>query len=628
VNRRPGVLAFLSLLPSLAFAAPGDPIDLQVRFPHYHASTSLDEQGRAVESRQWSRIILKESALESAKTAAISFSTSTQKGEILEAYTLKPDGRRIDAPKDNYQLVVNRGQGGNSPVYSDRTSLSVVFPEVAVGDTEVFSFRITQTEPLFPGKFSITELYGTQAAYDDVRVSIDYPASLTAQYGSHGMEQTIADGADGRKTVSWRWANPNPVQEEREDWSIVDVDQQIHYSFSTFASYADIAAAYGERATPKAAVTERVQKLSDEIAGKAGTPREQARLLYEWVVGNISYAGNCIGIGAVVPRDLPFVLDNKIGDCKDHATLLQALLAARGIVSTQALINAGSGYSLPTVPVVSTVNHVINYIPSLDLYLDATSDTTPFGRLPHGDQGKPVLLVDGFRADSRTPVAESEANSEVIRSVMTVGADGSVTGTTEVVQAGDGAAATRDWARNLTRNVEDDLVRNMFRQQNLIGNGTFTKDDPTARSETYRYGFNYSVEKYIRLPGAGAFYVAPPVGGVSVGKFLQFTDQAEKAADVACRGGVGRDELEIRFPKGLTVLAVPDDVRGSNARVAYEATYRLKGNVLTIKRELMDKTIGTVCSPELVAEYKKIGDLVMDDMRSQVLYKLPKPKVR
>ena len=30
-----------------------------------------------------------------------------------------------------------------------------------------------------------------------------------------------------------------------------------------------------------------------------------------------------------LPRDLTFVLDNKMGDCKDHATLLQALLAAK-----------------------------------------------------------------------------------------------------------------------------------------------------------------------------------------------------------------------------------------------------------------------------------------------------------
>lgn len=620
------VLAFLLGFSAVAGAAPGDPIDLQVRFPSYKVSISIDEQGRATESRQWSRQILKEAALASTKTAGFSFSTSAQTGEVVEAYTLKADGRRIDVPKENYQLVVNRGQGGNSPVYSDQTSLSVVFSEVAVGDTEVFSYRVSQTEPLFPGKFSTAEILSQQLAYDEVRISIDFPASLNAKYGSRGLEQLAPQSTGDRKRIEWRWSNPAPVQAEREDWSIVDIDQQVHFSFTTFDSYADIASAYGKRATPKAVVTDRIRKLAGEIAGDAASPREQAKRLYEWVAMNISYAGNCIGIGAVVPRDLNFVLDNKIGDCKDHATLLQALLSARGIASTQALINAGSVHELPKIPVVSTVNHVINYIPSLDLYLDSTSETTPFGRLPRGDQGKPVLLVDGFRPDARTPSAAHSDNGETTRTAFSISADGAVDGTMDVSQTGDGAAATRDWVRSLTRNVEDDMVRNLFRAQGLIGNGTFTKDDPTGLSDTYRYKLSFSAEKYLRLPGAGAFFVNPPPGGGSVQKVLQFTDQTEKAADVACQGGVARDDYEIRLPKGLQVLSIPDDVKVSNNYLSYEARYRLKGNVLSIQREIEDKTSGTTCSPAVAAEYKKVGDAVMDDLRSQVLYKLPKPK--
>ncbi|MGO4779545.1 transglutaminase family protein, partial [Lysobacter sp. 2RAB21] len=133
------------------------------------------------------------------------------------------------------------------------------------------------------------------------------------------------------------------------------------YAFSTFRSYGQIAAAYGERALPKAAPTPRVRKLADEIAAGKKDQREVAKALYEWVSTNIQYAGNCIGLGAVVPRDQEFVLDNRIGDCKDHATLLQALLAAKNVPATQALINAGNVYQLPDIPVASSVNHVLNY---------------------------------------------------------------------------------------------------------------------------------------------------------------------------------------------------------------------------------------------------------------------------
>jgi transglutaminase-like putative cysteine protease len=618
------VAAGCCALSAAVHASVGDPLDLQVRFPRYYATIVLDGDGRATETREWSRVILKEAALASSRSASVTYSTSAQTGEIVTAYTLKADGRRIDVPKDNYQLVINRGNGKDSPVYSDQTTLSVVFPDVAVGDMEVFSYRVGETEPLFPGKYSTAETFSSEIAYDDVRMRIDYPESLAASYDSHGMEQ-IAGAADGgRRTVEWRYANPTPAKSERQDWSVIDMDRETHYSFSTFSSYADISGAYGARAAPKAEVTERVQTLANQIAGKAATPKEQAHALYDWVATNISYAGNCIGIGAVVPRDLSFVMDNRIGDCKDHATLLQALLAARGIRSTQALINSGSIYRLPKVPVVSTVNHVINYIPSLDLYADSTSNSTPFGRLPSGDQGKPVLLVDGYREDSRTPVQLPDGEGETTRSVLTVAADGSVAGTTDVFQKGEHAASTRAWARRLNRNREKDMVRDMFRQRSQIGDGTFTKDDPTALSDSYHFKLDYTSEKFIKLPGAGAFYLAPPLSGGSVQGQLQFTDEPEKDADVTCRGGIARDEYVVHFPTGLRILSIPDDVRSANRYLAYEATYRLKGNVLTVTRVLDDKTAGNVCSPKVAADYKKIGDGVLDDLRSQVLYKLPK----
>jgi transglutaminase-like putative cysteine protease len=612
---------------SFAIAArAGGPLDLQTRFPYYHVSITLDDSGRSTETREWSRVVLKESALDSAKTASISYSTSAQTGEVLAAYTLKADGRRIDVPKDNYQVVINRGHGKDSPVYSDQTSLSVVFPELAVGDTEVFSYRVSETEPLFPGKFSATESFSSQVAYDDVRVRIDYPAALPAQYDAYGMEQAAADAANGRNTVEWRYANPQPVESKRKDWSVFDLDRQIHYSFSTFASYADISGAYGARAAPKAEVTERIRQLAGEIVGNAGTPREQAHALYDWVATHISYAGNCIGVGAVVPRDLGFVLDNRIGDCKDHATLLQALLAAQGIASTQALINAGSVYRLPKVPVVSTVNHVINYIPSLGLYADSTSSYTPFGMLPSGDQGKPVLLVDGYRDDSRTPMQPVEANSEAATTKLEVAADGSAAGAEEVFQKGESAAGTRAWARRLSHNAEEELVHNIFRQQDRIGDGRFSKDDPTALGDSYHFRLDYKVEKLIKLPGAGAFPVAPPAGSSPVAKMLQFEGEVEDQVDVACHGGVAREEYTLHFPKGLRVLSVPDDLEVSNDYLAYRASYRLKGQALTVQRVLTDKTVGPVCSPQMVLAYKKLGDAVQDDLRSQVLYKLPKSR--
>jgi Domain of Unknown Function with PDB structure (DUF3857)/Transglutaminase-like superfamily len=486
----------------------------------------------------------------------------------------------------------------------------------------VFSYRITQTTPIFPKQYSTAQSFYDQIAYDDIHVTFDYPAALWVQYQARGMKEVRNETRGDRKIIEWSYANPTPVKSERRDYSVFDPDQEAGYAFSTFKSYADIASAYGERAQPKAAVTDRISKLAAEIVKDKTSPLEQAHALYDWVATNITYAGNCIGIGAVVPRDLDFILDNKMGDCKDHATLLQALLAARNIKSVQALVNAGSVYTLPHIPVVSSVNHVINYLPAFDLYADSTSDSTPFGMLPFGDQDKPVLLVDGYRDGMKTPTPPIGSNQQRARMTMKIAADGSITGSVEVFQKGQGAAQMRALARKLTKNVEDDMIKNMYRQQGIIGSGTFVKDDPTALSGSYHYKATVKAEKFIKMPGAGAFYIYPPVGIVTtIQGFLQYSTEPEQRADVACGNIYASEDYVIELPKKIKVLSVPDNLHVANDTVSYNATYKLKGHVLTVKRTLDDRTRGNVCSPQFFAAYKKVADKVMDNLKEQVLYK-------
>jgi len=616
------ILLVAIVLCDVSWAATGDPIDLQARFGHYYASFQVNEDGTAINSFEWSKTVLKDAALEGSKRATVSFSTSAEKAEDVVAYTLKADGRRLDVPKDNYQVEVNSGKGKDSPVYSDWTTLTVVFPDVSVGDSVVLSYKIVQIEPMFPGHFSTAEFFGSSNAFDDVRVRFDYPSSMSVQYEARGMKESENSTKGDRRVVEWRYENIRPVQSERRDFSVFDPDKEVGYAFSTFKTYADIATAYGVRALPKVVVNERVSSLATEIVKDKTAKVDQARALYEWVAKNITYAGNCIGIGAVVPRDVSFVLDNKMGDCKDHATLLQALLTARDIKSTQALVNAGSTYRLQNIPVVSMVNHVINYLPEFDLYVDSTSDTTPFGMLPFSDQDKPVLLVGDFKEGARTPVSPIGSNRQRVKSILKIASDGSASGSVEVFQNGQGAVQSRAWARKTTKNSEDDLVKNVLRAQGMIGHGTFDKDDPTGMVDNYHYKANFNAEKLVKLPGSGAFYISPPLGIVgSIQAALQTATEPEKEADVACSGGALIEDYVIELPKTVKILSIPGNMKINDEFLSYTASYKLKGTVLTVKREVEDRTKGNVCSPQFFARYKKVAERVTDNLKEQVLYK-------
>ena len=617
----------LSFIVVVAFSAQAiaeneEPAELFTRNEHYYVSYYLNEEGSHVESHDWARTVLKEAAVAGAKQAAVTYSTSIEKAEVLEAYTRKADGRRIDAPKSNFQVEVNSGKDKDAPVYSDLTTLTVVFPEVTAGDTVVFSYKVTQVEAMFPGQFSVMEVFPKAAAYDDVRIRIDWPASLWTQYETRELTETEKSEKDGRKVLEWTFQNKQPIKSTRKNFTVYDVEKDPGYAFSTFKSYAEIAKAYGARARPKAAVTDRIQQLADELAKDRKTPREQAKALYDWVATKISYAGNCIGVGAVVPHDLPFVLDNRMGDCKDHATLLQALLAAKGIPSTQGLVNAGSVYQLPKIPVVSIVNHVINYIPSLELYADSTSETTPFGMLPFSAADKPVLLVDGFTAGIRTPPLPPGTNQQHMTSVVKINPDGSITGDVAVALKGMFAVNSRARLRHLPKEQEDELVKNVFKSSGYIGNGQFDKEDPTELLDTYAYKVKLELKEFMQWPGAGAFNISPLFyNEAPISHFLGPAIEPEETVDVACSSGVSVEEYTYQFPKNMKVLAIPENLAVSNDFLSYRATYRLKGNTLRVKRILDDKTHGNVCPPAMSSAYKQFATKVLQNVKAQVVYK-------
>ena len=145
-------------------AATAEPAELSTRIQRYHVSYSLNADYTSSETHDWTMQVLKENALSNAKEASISYSTSIEKADVLAAYTLKADGRRIEVPKSNYQVVTNSGNAKDAPVFSDRTRLTVVFPELAVGDTFGFSYKLSQLEPMFPKHFSIVKYFNRNTA--------------------------------------------------------------------------------------------------------------------------------------------------------------------------------------------------------------------------------------------------------------------------------------------------------------------------------------------------------------------------------------------------------------------------------------------------------------------------------
>lgn len=608
----------------LVWSAPGwaqdDPArSLQVERDHTQYVVNAD--GSYTETRELSTRILLERGIESAKDAGVSYSTSIQTAEVLSAYTLKANGQRIDVPRSNYQVSASSGRDGDSPIYSDQTRLTVVFPDLAVGDSTVFSYRLVARQPMFAQQFSMIESYSPATYYGDVQVSIDWPDSLPLRFQSWQLQQTLPAAEAGRKRVQWQWRNTKPIKPEDLPQELFRVERYPGFAVSSFSDYAQIAQAYGSVADGKAAPTPRIRALAESIVGKQKDPREVTRLLYEWVAQKISYAGNCIGLGAVVPRDLDVVLDNKMGDCKDHATLLQALLSSRGIASSQALVNAGGLYYLPEIPVVAMVNHVINYVPSLDLYLDSTAAVVPFGSLPGNVAGKPVLLVHGHRDGASTPQNAVGREGQRFSATIRVLADGTVQGQQKIDMRGQVATGARSQFRNGNAAEADKWVKQYFRGQGLIATGTMKYADPQALLDTFDMEVSYDVAQMLPrsggLPISAVFYNPVTLNAVVVGQLL---DPDKPSGETQCAGVLLEESFEYEFADGLRIVSVPSDVKVEEAFLRYESSYRREGNRVHVRRVFDDRTPGPICSGEYNARFDAALRRLLPDLKAQIVY--------
>jgi len=354
-------------------------------------------------------------------------------------------------------------------------------------------------------------------------------------------------------------------------------------------------------------VTKEVRELAQEITKNRSNDRDKAKALYDWVRKNIRYVASYIGDGGFVPNDTKTILEKNYGDCKDHATLLEALLEASGIPASQVLIPANTdNYVLPPVPDYSVFNHAINYLPTLNLFLDSTADLTPFGLLPENDAGHAVLVTKNFKEIQTTPATAPQEFKMRRTTRIALAADGSATRTTEITGYGLAAVANRSFLDNIGPGKEQDWAKEMLTKNGL--HGTAELIAPRSDNElevSYRY--TEKVDNLVAQPEAAALHFYVGLGGpISAGNILErFTDK-ERKTDFKCDSFAVEDRVEFQLAPELKVLFMPKDVDLQDSGVYFRARYQHQGNTYSVQREWGSHTGKAWCAPEEYAAIRQI----------------------
>jgi len=585
----------------------------------WHVLYDVAADGRTTVTRELQQTVLQPQALADVASYDISYLTGLQQGSMLQAYTLKSDGRRIDVPSDALKTDTEAGP-------PERTRITVRFADLAVGDTVAVEYRIADQAAVLPGAFSLAHGFSPYVVQEDSRISVRAPKAMALRFQAHGLQElpSVEEG----DTVERRWEYRNP---QARNWSTADdglwrLEETPVLWVSSFASPDALAKAYGERVLPQAEPTERVRAWAQSVAGGSTDARERARLLYEWVSTQVALRGTCLGLGGMQPQPLDTTLEQRSGNCQDQALLLHALLASVGIRSELVLLNTGDVYELADPPVWGQLNHVINYLPDWQWYLDASSPLIPLGYLPAHAYGKSVLHVGAEPALRRIPQGPADANGQSVHTTMQLAADGSARGRLKVEFVGVQAARMHSYLQKLDAPGQRKLVQEWLARAGYKGRGELELGavEATPRlPDRYTLGLSFEIDNYLQAGTQGAFVLAPvvdlPLSVVSLAVAKPVVAQRR----VRCYGYHSEEVYDITLAPGVALTRWPQDFQVRGQPLRYSGRYERTPQGLHVERSLRDETPQGLCEPAFMQTWADQVQPIAQSLQGLVYYRLP-----
>ncbi len=527
---------------------------------------------------------------------AISYSPSLEDLTITEAYTEKPDGRRIPVLPQAVHDQLPRGSQDLSS-FSDQRQKVLVFPEVSGGDVLVYAWKRTVHMPVFAGQFMTNVYMSRNNPWGEMTLTIRAPASLPLHTETHDMAASVeTEGAD----LVYRWQATNPASRAPDTAATGPYDRLPRVFVSSFPGYQAFATAYAGLANPKAEVTPTVQALSDRLTVGITDRREQARALYDWVSLNIRYVAVYLNMGALEPHPADTVIADGYGDCKDHVVLFDALLAARGIKAEFAMINLGNHYTLSAPPTFAQLNHAISYLPEFGLYADTTAGTAPFGTLPFEEYGKPVVhaVTDGIALRHVPMLALGQATMQ-LHTEAVMSDTGAISGRTTTVAEGPFAVDLRRTAAWAEATGIASAASAQLRALGTEGTGTFSLQPPGELAASYAMSGSFNLDAQPDIADGDSFM--PPLGLrmlVRPGDLLLGPPWTRKLSDTEpspCYAGRQVEDLSLQLPIGRHLARLPKGLSIANALLDYTSTWQMDGQMLDVHRELLSHPSAALC---------------------------------
>jgi tetratricopeptide (TPR) repeat protein len=426
---KPALTATPSELLAVARAAPAG--DGPVTMLRQRRDISFDDAGRATTRAHTVFVVRAQDELLGWETIDATWSPWYQDRPVLRARVIDPSG---SVTLLDPALIVELPPSRRSTAATETRLLQAKLPHLQIGCVVEHEIVTTDREPRFAtGSVDVEELRSYRGVASFV-VSFSAPAARKV----HHVERKLPAGvrashaiANGRET--WVYAISGLAGTNDMEQSVPgDVVQVPYVGVATAPSWAAVALGY------RKLVDQRIAE--GPVALPAELPRtpsiETVNAISSWLHRQVHDKELELGESSAIPSTPAETVKSGLGDDRDRATLLVALLRQAGVRADLAVLSNGSSADLdPDLPGLPGYGHTIvrARVDGRDLWIEPTEPLMRPGQLTSRHQGRRTLVIaEDTKGLIATPTARPADN--VIREVRTfVAAEAGASQLTEVL---------------------------------------------------------------------------------------------------------------------------------------------------------------------------------------------------
>jgi len=334
------------------------------------------------------------------------------------------------------------------------------------GDIITFHSQ-TRANPKWNGEFWEYKVIDENKVYvKNRKLVVKVPANKGFYYKTLNMDiAPLVEKTDQVITYTWEIEDIAPVSPEEDVNRLATILYSSVDSWEKFGNW--IKTIFNaEKLQLTAMMKKEVEKLTS-----TGELEQKMKALYTYVSTNIQFKDPDTDFkSAYIPPSAIETFERKYGDCKAKTVLLMAFLKEIGIAAEPVFLHTKYNFGFDIV--LDVFNHVIVYLPELDLFLDPSAETIKYGDLPPTIQGKDVYLPYSNRF-LQTPIEPVENRNIIVKQIV-LGDEGienilinqQFTGTYEAYQSEfyetaestDGAGCYREYWLGKTQNLFPEFI--------------------------------------------------------------------------------------------------------------------------------------------------------------------------